>query len=262
MTYYSSQFKDGLLSYKKAMVFLSKNNLTYFFVFPLIFNLFIFISGFYYLDQFLEILNSELVSYIELQTSNNSYLRSDYIFKFMYVLTWMISKIIFVFIFSLFGGYLTIILLSPVYTILSEKTATILNGTKMNFDAVQFISDILRAILIAFRNILLQLVLHIILLCFSIVPVLGWAVAFIGNLAFASYFYGFSFMDYTMERHQLSIKDSVLFVRKNKGLAVGLGVVFQVCMLVPFIGSFTASFLSIISVVSATITLEENKLLE
>ena len=67
-------------------------------------------------------------------------------------------------------------------------------------------------------------------------------------------------MDYSNERHQLTIKKSVDLVRRNKGFAIGLGLVFQMCLLIPIIGSLVASFLSIIAVVSATIATEHKKI--
>ena len=40
-----------------------------------------------------------------------------------------------------------------------------------------------------------------------------------------SYYAGFGSMDYTMERH-LKVRDSIRFVRSNRGLALGNGAVF------------------------------------
>ena len=64
-------------------------------------------------------------------------------------------------------------------------------------------------------------------------------------------------MDYTNERHQLSIKESVKIVRRKKGLAIGLGLVFYLCLFIPLLGGIISSFLAIISVVAATMSLEE-----
>ena len=106
----------------------------------------------------------------------------------------------------------------------------------------------------------MQLIIYIILLLIGIIPIFGWVIAFLGNLIVASYFYGFSFLDYSNERNQLSINESVSMVRKNKGLAIGLGLVFQICLLIPIIGSLVASFLSIITIVSATMAIERKEI--
>ena len=63
-------------------------------------------------------------------------------------------------------------------------------------------------------------------------------------------------MDYANERNKLSIKESVLFVRKNKGFAIGVGGIFSLCFFIPIIGGILASFLAIICVVNATLGVE------
>ena len=44
----------------------------------------------------------------------------------------------------------------------------------------------------------------------------------------AFYYYGFGFIDYINERRRMNIEQSVIFVKKNKGFAVGLGLVFTI----------------------------------
>ena len=91
----------------------------------------------------------------------------------------------------------------------------------------------------------------------SLPPVIGWAISIFGNAVVTSYFYGFSFMDFSNERNRLSIKESVNFIRKKCGIAIGIGLVFYCCLLIPIIGSFLASLLSIISLTAATLSVEE-----
>ena len=76
----------------------------------------------------------------------------------------------------------------------------------------------------------------------------------LGLFLVSSYFYGFAFIDYTNERRRLTISQSVDFIRKNKGMAIGNGFVFALAMLVPFCGTTIAGFIAIISVVAATIS--------
>ena len=65
------------------------------------------------------------------------------------------------------------------------------------------------------------------------IPVIGWLISFLGNFVISSYFYGFSFMDYTNERQRLSLKDSIAYISNNKGLAIGIGSVFVFCFFIP-----------------------------
>ena len=47
---------------------------------------------------------------------------------------WLIFKIAFFYIFLIFGGYLSLIALSPILAFLSEKTEEIVSGTKNPFN--------------------------------------------------------------------------------------------------------------------------------
>ena len=249
-------FLKGVKSYRQAFTFLLKNKLLYFFLFPIAFNFLIYFSGLSVLNDFRLLINQYLESYLEsFGASENWWIL--FLNKLFSISIWLVSKVFFLYIFSLFGGYLTIIFLSPVFTYLSEKIASIQKGKTYNFNLTQFVNDVFRAILISFRNILIQLSMVFVLFLIGFIPVIGWGVSIFGNLLIVSYFYGFSFMDYTNERHQLSIKESVKIVRRKKGLAIGLGLVFYLCLFIPLLGGIISSFLAIISVVAATISLEE-----
>jgi CysZ protein len=249
-------FWKGLKSYRQAFTFLLKNKLFYFFLFPIAFNFLIYFLGLSVLNEFRLLATQYLESFFESFGASEDWWIL-FLNKFFSISIWLISKVFFFYIFSLFGGYLTIIFLSPVFTYLSEKTASIQKGRIYNFKFTQFIKDIFRAIIISARNILVQLVMVFVLFLIGFVPVIGWGISIFGNLLIVSYFYGFSFLDYTNERHQLSIKESVKIVRRKKGLAIGLGLVFYLCFFIPLLGGLISSFLAIISVVAATISLEE-----
>ena len=249
-------FLKGLKSYNEALRFLVKNKLLYFFLFPIAFNFLIYFSGLSVLNDFRLLTTQYLESYLEgLGASEDWWIL--FLNKFFSISIWFVSKVFFFYIFSLFGGYLTIIFLSPVFTYLSEKTASIQRGKIYNFNSTQFVNDVFRAILISGRNILVQLVMVFALFLIGFIPIIGWGISIFGNLLIVSYFYGFTFLDFTNERHQLSIKESVKIVRRKKGLAIGLGLVFYLCFFIPLLGGFISSFLAIISVVAATISLEE-----
>ena len=253
---YFKTFKEGLKGYSKASKFISKNKLSYFYLFPLLLNLLLFLLGFKMVDYFTDEING-YISTLLFSESNNNSLWYGFLNSVVYWTVWVVSKIVFVYFFALVGGYFTIIILSPVFTFLSEKTAEIISGEKIKFQLKQLVKDIIRAIIIALRNMIIQLFFSILFLIASLIPIIGWIIGIIGNFLLSSYFYGFAFMDYSNERNKLSLRESVHFIRKNKGFATGLGSIFSLCFFIPVIGGALASFLAIICVVNATIKVEE-----
>ena len=53
-------------------------------------------------------------------------------------------------------------------------------------------------------------------------------------------------MDYTLERH-FTYKESVAFIRKNRGLAIGNGIGFLLLLFIPVIGVILVLPLSVTS---------------
>lgn len=93
---------------------------------------------------------------------------------------------------------------------------------------------LIRGIRISLRNLLREFILTIPILLFGLIPVIGLFSAILLFLSQA-YFAGFGNMDYTLERH-FSYKKSILFVKNNRGLAIGNGIVFMLFLLIPFVG--------------------------
>jgi CysZ protein len=256
MKNYLIQFITGIIFYKKAFVFLMNNKLLYFLIFPIIINIFLSYIGFYFTDMISNYLHDQMLLLINSKL-DSVILEGGVLSTLISISLWIISKIFFIFLFLTCSGYLTILILSPVFSFLSEKIAAIHNGYSNTFTLRQFLNDILRAGVIAFRNILIQLSLNILFFLIGFFPVVGWVVSIFGNIIVTSYFYGFSFMDFSNERNRLSVKESVIFIRKKSGLAIGIGFVFYSCLLIPFVGSFLASLLSVFSLTAATLSFEE-----
>ena len=162
----------------------------------------------------------------------------------------MVRLIMLLFYFSLFK-YLFLIIGSPVFAYLSEKTESIMEGKDFPFSFKQLMADIVRGIRLALRNTLWQSVYTISLLILSFVPLVGWVVP-VTTLLVECYYYGFSMLDYSCERHRLSPSESIAFIGKHKGLAIGNGMVFYLMHLVPFFGWVLAPAYA---VVAATISL-------
>lgn len=162
----------------------------------------------------------------------------------------------FFFIFVYIGGYVLLILLSPVLVYVSEKVDMHLTGKTYPFVFREFVSDVFRGIYIALRNLSIEIVSSILSIIIGFLPLVGF-VAPIYLFGIAAYFYGFSFMDYSLERHRYTVRESVLKVRKNKGTAIGLGMIYMLFTTIPFIGFAFAGAVSIFSTVAATVAVNE-----
>jgi CysZ protein len=78
---------------------------------------------------------------------------------------------------------------------------------------------------LSIRNLFRQTFLTVLLLLLSFILI----VVLVSSVLFVlldSYYYGFAMIDYSCERDKMSARESVLFVQRNKGLAIGNGLVF------------------------------------
>jgi CysZ protein len=89
------------------------------------------------------------------------------------------------------------------------------------------------------------------LLILSFLPVVGWISPLIA-VFIESYYYGFSMLDYSLERNKISPSQSIDYISRHKGLAIGNGMMFYVMHLVPILGWVLAPAYA---VVAATLSL-------
>jgi CysZ protein len=153
---------------------------------------------------------------------------------------WLIS----IFIFLRLNKYIVLALMSPMMAILSERTNHILTNTSTPFSLNQLIQDSIRGAIISLRNLILELGLTLMIwgfililmlflpyLIFILAPLASVLVFFIG-----SYYYGFAVLDYVNERNQLNVKDSIRDIRSQRSLSIGLGSIFSILFMIPFVG--------------------------
>lgn len=174
-----------------------------------------------------------------------------FLFAFGGLILWLIMML---FYFSLFK-YIWLIVGSPVFAFLSEKTVTIMQQKELPFEPAQLIKDIRRGILLAFRNTLWQSVYTIAIILLSLIPIIGWPSPVLAIFV-ECYYYGFSMLDYSCEREKISASESIYFISAHKGLAVGNGMIFYLMHLLPIVGWVLAPSYAVIA---ATISLQELK---
>ncbi len=252
-------FGTGFNAYGKAFSLLFSKGLWWYLLFPFLLNIIFFIGGLLGIGSLTDFIEGWLTDAMKIEDDTMfgaEYLReaAGYISGVMSGLVWVIMKVIFFFVFATFGGYIVIICLSPVFAFLSEAVEEKLTGNKYKFNGDQIMRDVVRGILIACRNLFIEIGWIIVIFILGLfVPLLGGIIGTVIIFFISSYFYGFAFIDYTNERRRLTIKQSVRFIRDNKGLAIANGMIFSFFLLIPFCGTFLAGFVAILSVVAATV---------
>jgi CysZ protein len=172
-------------------------------------------------------------------------------FKYLVIGFKYLIKLIFYlalfFIYSSVYRYIVLAIVSPALAILSEKTDKILTGVNYPFRFGQFLKDVWRGIRIVMRNIFVEIGITILLFFIGMLPVIGWVTPVVMFFV-TCYYYGFSMIDYSNERAKMSIRESVRFVRKNRGMAVANGMVFYfIFFFIPVVGFIIAPAYSVIA---------------
>jgi len=243
----------AIQSYFKAHSFIRQHRLWKWILIPgIIYTLLFIVSMFFFgksANNFIEWIANITHANVWLHQSNSKFL--SFLFVFAGVILWLILML---FYFSLFK-YLWLIVGSPVFAYLSEKTEAIIEGRDFPFNFAQLMKDIVRGIAIALRNTLWQTVYTISILILSFVPVIGWATPILALLV-ECYYYGFSMLDYSCERRQMTAAESIYYIGQHRGLAIGNGIVFYLMHILPIIGWILAPAYA---VVAATLSMIEVK---
>lgn len=171
--------------------------------------------------------------------------------RFLFIVGQIILRIVLLlFYFSLFKFFFLIIG-SPLFAYLSEKTESIIEHKDFPFSWKQLFRDITRGIGIALRNMLWQTVYVVTILLLSFIPIFGWVAPVIALLV-ECYYFGFSMLDYSSERNKLTAAESIEFIGNHKGLAIGNGIGFYAMHIIPVAGWLLAPSYAVIA---ATISL-------
>jgi CysZ protein len=246
-----SDLSISLKSYGKALRFIATHRLSKFFILPFILNMLLFFGGFALIGLAVDWLKEILFDQLDSWLGQLAWIAT--LKKIIYVFVWIAFKLLYFLLFVFFGGFIVLLFMSPALAYLSEKTEQLIKGTTFPFSVDQLVRDTFRGILVALRNMSIEFLYVILLFFIGFIPVINLAVPFI-LFAISSYFYGFSFMDYTNERSKRSVSESVSFLRKHKGAVTGNGLVFCLVLVVPYVGVFLAGFVAIVSVVAGTMT--------
>ena len=120
----------------------------------------------------------------------------------------------------------------------------------------QFIKETVRGVILAARGLMVEGVVVIVLFVSAFIPVVNLVQPIL--LWFVSaYFFGVSMVDYSLEKKGLNVSESIIYNKKHKSLATGIGSVFQLVFLIPFVGWMIAPTYSAIAAYFAVEELEK-----
>lgn len=239
----------SIQSYAQAHRFISRHKLWKWILIPGFIYTLLFLAGMYLFWTS----SNTAIEFILLKTGVKTWLDKmhDSWISFLFIIGQIILRLVLLlFYFSLFK-FLFLIIGSPLFAYLSEKTEAIMEGKDFPFSMKQLLKDIWRGIRIALRNLLWQSVYVLSIFILSFIPLFGWIAPLVALLV-ECYYFGFSMLDYSSERNKLSASQSIEFIGRHKGLAIGNGMVFYLMHMIPILGWLLAPSYA---VVAATISL-------
>ncbi len=213
----------GIQAYFEAFALMSKLKLWQYFVIPIIISLvtaiLIGLSAYGLSDN----LNDFIYSLLPWEPAN-----------WLKGITEIIMALIIIALGLILYKHIIMALSAPFMSPVSEKIEAHLLGGDRQFRNTSFQSQLWRGVRLNLRNLVMELLLTIPILLLKFVPIVN---IFSTALLFAvqAYYAGFGVMDYTLERHY-GYKESTQFVRRNRGIAIGNGIMFLAFLIIPVLG--------------------------
>lgn len=152
--------------------------------------------------------------------------------------------------------HIVMALSAPFMSPVSEKIEKHLYGINHSHRNTSNASQLWRGVRINVRNLLMELLFTVPIILIGFIPVVG-IISTVLLFLVQSYYAGFGNMDYTLERHY-KYSESIQFVRKNRGLAIGNGIVFMLMLLIPIVGIILVLPLSVTAASTETLRVLEN----
>ena len=142
---------------------------------------------------------------------------------------------------------LSLILLAPLFSLLSENVQDCINDKTTGFNYSRFWIDVKRGVIIGVKNVLIQVPILMVLFFISLVfpPIAPFTV--IASFLVTSYFYGFTMMDYKNEYYRLSPQESRKYVNSNLSQSITIGAVFNILLYIPILGTIFGPAFALVS---------------
>ncbi|MCM4162058.1 MULTISPECIES: EI24 domain-containing protein [unclassified Arenibacter] len=150
--------------------------------------------------------------------------------------------------------HIVMALSAPFMGPVSEKIEAHLLGKRTpNPRDTIFMEQLWRGIRINLRNLSMEILLTLPIILIGLIPVIGLLSSILLFLV-QGYYAGFGNMDYTLERH-FKYNESINFVRRHKGAAIGNGIIFTLFLFIPVIGVIMVLPLSVTAATVKTVEL-------
>lgn len=225
-------------AYPRAWKFISDKRLAHFFLYPIVVAV-----GLFFITSTFYTTASEKLLFMALDAFDAREYENAW---FITAAKW-IMRLGFWMLFQSINRYLVFIFMSPILAFISEKVNELASGERTPFNVNQLVSDIIRGVGLAVRNLTLELIFTFGLWLLTLfVPVL-LPFSLIATLIIQCYFYGFGFIDYNLERYKFKRGESVEWMRQHFGLAFGIGIGFYILFAIPYVGWILAPVLSCVA---------------
>ena len=238
------QIFSGISAYKEAFGLLSKLRLWNYFIIPTVISL-------------LTVLVIGYVAY-GFSATIGQFLAEIWIWDWgkeaVTILTSFVGGFSILVIGFLLYKYIVLAFSAPFMSVVSEKIELHLNGGfYASYKKTTFRAQLWRGFRVNIRNLAIELFITLPLLLLKFIPVVNlFSTVFL--FLIQAYYAGFGNMDYTLERH-FSYRESLGFVKKNKGYSIGNGIVFIGCLFIPVLGIIIVLPLSVTAASIKTIAL-------
>lgn len=215
-----------------------------FYFLPGIISMFLF-GGFIYLGEYLSLnLASALENFFKLQEYGSI------LYIFIKILVWICT----VFFYYLVYKSLLLVIISPILGYVSERVETHLTGKKFDFTFKDNLRFLIRGIDIGLKSFFKQMVGTCVVMLLGFIFPINLSIPLL-IFIIQGYFTGFSFMDYTLERYNLSPKESLDFLKKQRVYAALCGGIFTLLFFIPVVGIFIAPLITCVATTMITLEL-------
>ena len=176
--------------------------------------------------------------------------RSEWL-SFLFMMAGMMFQLVLVFFYFSLFKYITLIIGSPLFAYLSEKTEAIIEGKEHELNRKDLSRDVWRSIRLSLRNAGWQSVYLFAILLLTLIPVVGWITPVIA-LLMECYYFGCSMLDFSLSRNGFTAQQSMQFTGRHKGFAIGNGILFYLLHVVVILAPAYA-------IVAGTLTVHQVK---